>query len=253
MTARTDLLLLVNAIMGQFVSGFGSRLFIVALPTIAGALNADILGISWALIAYQLAGISLSVVFGRLGDVRGRYAIYGGGFAIMAASSLLCGLATNVGSLVLFRFVQGIGAAMLASAARVLAMESLPEGSEGRANGFMTMAFHSGFLLGPPLGGLVIDLVSWRWVFFLLVPIGLTGVVLTGLRARGRGPVPGGRPAVSAGHRVSIDYVGATLLVVLTVMLTLLLDRRSAQLIGADGKGVMMLAFAAVFVGFVAH
>jgi hypothetical protein len=159
-TARTDRLLLVNAIMGQFVSGFGSRLFIVALPTIAGTLNADILGISWALIAYQLAGISLSVVFGRLGDVRGRYAIYGGGFAIMAASSLLCGVAPNVGSLVLFRFVQGIGAAMLASAARVLAMESMPEGSEGRANGFMTMAFHSGFLLGPPLGGLVIDLVS---------------------------------------------------------------------------------------------
>src|SRR5262249_28011966 len=61
---RTDLLLLVNAIMGQFVSGFGSRLFIVALPTIAATLNADILGISWALIAYQLAGISLSVVFG---------------------------------------------------------------------------------------------------------------------------------------------------------------------------------------------
>ena len=171
------------------------------------------------------------------------------GVAIMAASSLLCGVAPNVGSLVLFRFVQGIGAAMLASAARVLAMESMPEGSEGKANGFMTMAFHSGFLLGPPLGGLVIDLVSWRWVFFLLVPIGSTGVVLTALRARGRGA----RPAVSDGRPVSIDYVGAALLVVLTVMLTLLLDRRSAQLIGTDGKGVMILAFAAVFVGFVAH
>jgi MFS family permease len=67
MMARTDGLLLVNAIVGRSLSSFASRIFIVSLPTMASALNADILGISWALIAYQLAGISLSVVFGRLG------------------------------------------------------------------------------------------------------------------------------------------------------------------------------------------
>src|SRR5262245_11433087 len=100
---RVDLLLLVNAVMGQFLSGFASRIFIVSLPTIAVALHADIIGISWALIAYQLAGISLSVVFGRLGDMYGRYAIYGIGFAIMGLSSLLCGLAPNVGLLIAFR------------------------------------------------------------------------------------------------------------------------------------------------------
>ena len=70
---RPDVLLLANAIMGQFLSGFASRIFIVSLPTIANTLHADIIGISWALIAYQLAGISLSVVFGRIGDVHGRY------------------------------------------------------------------------------------------------------------------------------------------------------------------------------------
>jgi MFS family permease len=80
------------------------------MPTIAVAPNADILGISWALIAYQLASISLSVVFGRVGDIHGRYVIYGLGFAIMAVSSLLCGLAGNVLLLVLFRAIQGIGA-----------------------------------------------------------------------------------------------------------------------------------------------
>jgi len=156
MTARTDRLLLTSALMGQFIAGFGSRIFIVALPTLATSLHADILGISWALIAYQLAGISLSVVFGRLGDVHGRYAIYGTGFAVMSVSSILCGIAPNVLLLVLFRLVQGIGAAMIASAARVLAIDAMPGGSEGRANGSMTMAFHSGFLIGPPIGGLVI-------------------------------------------------------------------------------------------------
>src|SRR5439155_11498652 len=111
--APTDRLLLANAIMGQFLTGIASRIFIISLPTIAAALDADILMIAWALIAYQLAGISLSVVFGRLGDIYGRYAIYGGGFAIMAVSSLLCGFATSALWLVLFRFIQGFGAAMV--------------------------------------------------------------------------------------------------------------------------------------------
>jgi MFS family permease len=162
MPERTDRLLLVNAMMGQFISGVATRIFIVSLPTIAAALDTDILSVSWALIAYQLAGISLSVVFGRLGDVHGRYAIYGGGFVVMTVSSVLCGLAPGVGWLIVFRLVQGVGAAMIASATRVLAMEASPEGAEGRANGFMTMSFHGGLLLGPPLGGLVIDWLKRR-------------------------------------------------------------------------------------------
>src|SRR5262245_5496008 len=230
--------------MGQFLTGFASRIFIVSLPTIAVALHADILGISWALIAYQLASISLSVVFGRLGDIHGRYAIYGVGFALMAVTSLLCGLAGSVLLLVLFRAVQGVGAAMISSATRVLAMDAMPEGSEGRANGLMTMSYHSGFLVGPPLGGLVIEWLGWRWVFFMLVPLGVAGVVLTAMRARRGRAVPGR-------DTPPIDYVGAALLVAITVALTLLLDRRSAAIVGAGSASAMALALAAALAGFV--
>ena len=239
-----DRLLLTNAVMGQFLTGFASRIFIVALPTIAAALDADILGISWALIAYQLAGISLSVVFGRVGDVYGRYAIYGLGFAILAATSLLCGLAANVLLLVLFRAFQGVGAAMISSATRVLAMDAMPEGSEGKANGLMTMSYHVGFLIGPPLGGLVIDWLGWRWVFFLLVPLGITGVVLTAMRARRV-------QEVTRGDRPPIDYVGAALLVAITVALSLLLDRKGAALVGAGRTSAMALVLVGAVVGFV--
>lgn len=246
MTKRTDVLLLVNAMMGQLISGVATRIFIVSMPTIATALNADILAVSWALIAYQLAGICLSVVFGRLGDIHGRYWIYGAGFVVMTVSSFLCGMAPSVGWLIVFRLVQGIGSAMISSAARVLAMEAMPEGAEGRANGFMTMSFHGGVLLGPPLGGLVIDLLSWRSSFFLLVPLGVAGIVLTAMRARGRRGAPiEGPPAV--------DYIGATLLVVLTVVLTLLVDRRSADAIGAGRTSVMIVAFILALAGFLAH
>jgi MFS family permease len=244
--SRTDRLLLANAVMGQFLAGVASRIFIVALPTIASALDADILAVGWALISYQMAGISLSVVFGRLGDIRGRHTIYGLGFAVMAASSLLCGLAPSALSLIVFRFVQGLGAAMVASATRVLAMEAMPDEAAGRANGYMTMAFHGGLLVGPPLGGLVIDLASWRWGFFLLVPLAVTGVGLTVARARPRRPV-------AASSASSIDYTGAALLVVLTMSLTLLLDRRSAAAIGVAGMGAMAAVFAVALVAFLAH
>jgi EmrB/QacA subfamily drug resistance transporter len=246
MPERTDRLLLANAMMGQFISGVATRIFIVSLPTIAAALETDILSVSWALIAYQLAGISLSVVFGRLGDVHGRYAIYGGGFVVMTLSSVLCGLAPGVGWLIVFRLVQGIGAAMIASATRVLAMEASPEGAEGRANGFMTMSYHGGLLLGPPLGGLVIDLLSWRWIFFLLVPLGVAGIGLTVLRARGPRAAPRAAPA-------AIDYVGAGLLVALTVLLTLAVDRRSAEALGTGSSGAMLAVFVLGLAGFLVH
>jgi EmrB/QacA subfamily drug resistance transporter len=245
-TPRTDRLLLVNAMLGQFISGFAGRSFVVGLPTIATALNADILWISWAIIAYQLAGISLSVVFGRLGDIHGRHAIYGLGFVIMTVTAFLCGIAPNVLWLVLFRVVAGIGAAMIASATRVLAMEALPESAAGRANAFMTMSFHGGLLLGPPIGGFVIDALSWRWVFFVLVPIGVVGSVLTALRARER-------RAMSEAPRAAVDYAGAVLLVVLTVVLALLVDRRSAEVVGLGPQGVMAIVFAVTLGGFVVH
>src|SRR6266705_6281090 len=246
MAKHIDRLLLTSAIVGQFLSGFGGRIFIVSLPTIASDLRADILSVSWALISYQLAGICLSVVFGRLGDIHGRYPIYGAGFVIMTITSFLCGVAPSVGWLIVFRLVQGIGAAMIASAARVLAMEAMPEGAEGRANGFMTMSFHGGLLLGPPLGGLVIDFLNWRWTFFLLVPFGMAGIILTAVRARSR-------RVTRIGRAPAIDYVGSVLLVVLTVALTLLVDRRSAEAIGVGQSGVMSVVFALTLAGFLVH
>jgi EmrB/QacA subfamily drug resistance transporter len=246
MTKHTDVLLLVNAMMGQFFTGIATRIFIVSMPTIAASLHADILAVSWALIAYQLAGICLSVIFGRLGDIHGRHWIYGAGFLIMTVSSFLCGIAPTVGWLIGFRLVQGVGAAMLSSATRVLAMEAMPEAAAGRANGFMTMSFHGGLLLGPPIGGIVIDLANWRWIFFLLVPIGVAGLALTALRIRGRAPAPA--PAARA---PAVDYVGSALLVVFTVVLTLLVDQRSASALGVGSRGVMGAALALTLAGFV--
>jgi len=142
------------------MSGLASRIFSISLPTVANALDTDLAGVSWALISFSLTSLGLALVFGRLGDIYGRGRLYGIGFAIFALGSFLCGLSQNILQLILFRTLQGIGAAMTGSVSRALAAEAMPENQQSKVQGFMTTAFHTGFLLGPTIGGLIIDYVQ---------------------------------------------------------------------------------------------
>ncbi len=247
MAARTDWLLLINAMLGNFLAGLSARIFLISLPTVAHGLKTDVLAITWALISFQLAAISLSVVFGRLGDIFGRRTIYGMGFVTMTVGAFLCGISQNVLHLIAFRFLQGVGTAMTQSVARVLAMEAMPRGSEGKASGLMTTAFHTGFFVGPPLGGLIIDYINWRGIFFFLVPIGLVGIALTYMRfALSREPE-------TVLRSVRIDYLGVALFVTSTVTLTLLLDRRAAEVTGLEHRGFLTFALGGALLGFLVH
>src|SRR5215470_1392562 len=212
--ARVNWLLLINAALGSFLAGTASRIFAVSLPTIASSLETTIIGISWAVISFQISTISLSLIFGRVGDIYGRQKIFGLGFVVSALGACLCGLSQNVFQLIGFRFFQGIGASMTQSQARALAMDSMPKESAGKAQGFMTTAFHSGVLVGPSVGGFIIDYVHWRAVFFFLLPIALVGMILTLLNLK-----RGNRSSVLTNSRTSIDYLGAVLLVLATVAL----------------------------------
>lgn len=241
MNARVDWLVLGNAMLGNFLGGVSTRTLLIGLPTVADGLGTDILGVSWALISFQLATISLSIVFGRLGDIYGRHLIYGLGFVTITASSALCGMAQTAFQLVVFRFFQGLGSAMTQSAGRALAVDAMPEGSVGKSQGLMTLAFHSGFLVGPPLGGLIIQHLNWRWIFFLLVPIGLVGSILASVRFKGR---------VVPGARRSVDYAGSAMFIALMVMLIALLDRQIAERLWIGHKSVLALTFAGMLLGF---
>jgi MFS family permease len=203
------------------------------------------LGISWALIVYQMAGIGLGVICGRLGDIHGHHRTYGIGMAMMALGSLLCGFSQNVVQLVLFRFVQGVGGAMIQSSGRTLAFKAMPTGSEGKAQGLMAMSHQLGFFLGPPIGGLIIDWMHWRGIFFLLFVPGLVGVALCFINGRGA-------PAPLTGSR-EIDYRGAVLFIVLTVIATLLFDQKVAQAVGTGQEILLGAVFLAVFWIFLKH
>lgn len=246
MNPGVNYLLLSTALLGTFFSGTATRIVSISMPTVASSLGTDLIGISWALLAYQISNIGLSIIFGRVSDLWGREKVFGVGFLVFSLSSLLCGLSVNVMQLILSRFVQGVGGAMLQSSSRALAAESVPEKLAGRAQGYMTTAHHVGFVLGPSIGGLMIDYFSWRWSFFLLVPIGLGGTLLTLASLRRR-------PPVSRQRNVSIDYLGATLLIATTTTLVLIFDRRTHEIIGASMKTALALFLISCFVALIVH
>ncbi len=244
MDPRVNYLLLATALLGTFFSGTASRIFIISMPTMANSLGTDLIGISWALLAFQLSNIGLSMIFGRIADLWGREKIFALGFVVFSLSSLFCGLSQNVFQLILFRFFQGVGGAMIQTSSRALAAEAVPGELGGRAQGYMTTAHHVGFLLGPTMGGLMIDYLSWRWAFFFLVPIGLLGALLT-LGNLKRRTIP------SLHH--SIDYLGAILLFTTTSTLVLVLDRRTLDIMGIETKIAMAVLFMGSLAGLIAH
>ncbi len=247
MDSRVNRTLLANAMISCFLSGIAGRIFIISMPTLANSLETDIIGISWALISYSLSSVCLALVFGRIGDLYGRQTVFLIGFLVFTVATFLCGLSRDVFQLILFRLLQGIGGAMIQSQARALAMEAMPESSAGKAQGLMTIAFQSGFLLGPSLGGLILDYIHWRGVFFFLVPIGLVGMFLSWMNKRSSGDsviFPG------KGPRSSIDYLGAALLVVTTVSLFAMLDRRVMRNIPSGWETMLLLSSIGFFLGF---
>ena len=170
--ARVDWILLCNTMLGNFLAGFAARIFAISLPAMAHSLETDIVGISWALLSFEISVTSLSVVFGRIGDLYGRKSVYGFGMFFLTVSSFLCGVSPNIFQLIFFRLLQGAAAAMTQSVARAMAMEAMPESSAGKSQGLMSTAFATGSFLGPSLGGLIIDYIHWRGIFFFFVPIG---------------------------------------------------------------------------------
>jgi len=246
MPSRINYLLLTTALLGTFFSGTATRIVNISLPTIASSLGTDLVGVSWALLSYQLSNVGLSIIFGRLADLWSREKIFALGFLVFSVSSLFCGFSGTVLQLIFFRFLQGVGGAMLQSSSRALAAEAVPERIGGRAQGYMTTAHHMGFLLGPGIGGVMIDYLNWRWSFFFLVPIGLIGAMVTFVSILRRAEK-------TPSKLVSVDYLGAFLLVATTTSLVLFFDRRTSEILGTTLRMGLAVLFLGCLLGLVIY
>ena len=182
----------------------------VALPTLVRDLQTDFATIQWVVLAYLLTLATLMLSLGRLGDLIGKKPIYTVGFVIFTAGSVLCGLAPTVYWLIGFRVFQAVGGAMLLALGMAIVTESFPPQERGRALGISGTFVSVGIVLGPTLGGLIIDWLSWRWIFFVNLPVGIVGTLLA-LRFI---------PAVQPSGRQQFDFGGAfTLFVSLLALL----------------------------------
>jgi EmrB/QacA subfamily drug resistance transporter len=165
--------------VGAFMSWLDSSITQMLLPRLELEFGARLSTVSWVAVAYLLAIAAFLPIFGRLADMVGRKLLYTGGFLLFVLGSALCGLAENLPVLIAFRVIQGIGASLLLANSVAIVVAAAGPAWRGRALGILSAAQAVGFSAGPAIGGLVLDALDWHWVFWINVPVGLAGTVLS--------------------------------------------------------------------------
>lgn len=170
---------LVAMVFGLFMPVLDNLVVNVALPTIQRKLGAGVSGLQWIIDAYTLTFASFMLTGGALGDLYGRKRFFMAGLGVFTVGSLLCGLSGSTGQLVAFRAVQGMGAAMLLPGSLSIITATFQGHERGAAIGIWAAMSGLAIAIGPVVGGLMVEHVSWQSIFFINVPIGIIGLVLT--------------------------------------------------------------------------
>jgi EmrB/QacA subfamily drug resistance transporter len=164
---------------GTFMSALDTSVVNTVLPVINADFGSQISTIQWVVTIYLLVVSGLLLTFGRLGDLRGHKSMYLLGFTIFIVSSGLCAWAPSAGALIGFRAVQAIGAAMLAANSPAILTENFPAVQRGQALGLQATMTYLGLTVAPSFGGWLTDLISWRMVFLINIPVGLLALMLS--------------------------------------------------------------------------
>jgi EmrB/QacA subfamily drug resistance transporter len=200
--------------VGVFMSFLDMSIVVVGLPTILQDLHASIVHGIWIITGYTLMTTILLVLLGRLADLYGRVRLYNVGFAIFTVGSLLCALSRNGEQLVIFRFFQGAGAALLMANSAAIITDAFPAKELGMGLGTNMMASNLGAIAGYTLSGVMITYFGWRSIFLVNIPIGIFGTIWGYLRLKEIRVKPVGE---------KFDYAGSILYCIglLTILLAL--------------------------------
>ena len=156
-----------------FMATLDSSIVNVALPYIMQDLKTDLQTIQWVVLIYLVVVSCLLLSFGRLSDIKGRKPVYITGFSIFVAGSILCGIASGTSALIFARALQGCGAAMLMACSPALIFDVFPVHERGKALGMMGAVVAAGLTAGPAIGGVLLEYLSWRYIFYINIPIGI--------------------------------------------------------------------------------
>jgi EmrB/QacA subfamily drug resistance transporter len=162
--------------VGMLLATINSGTLIIALPDLERSLGTSLLQLVWVILAYMIASTVLVLTAGRLSDLFGRKKAYVGGFLLFTGASFGAGFSGDGTQLILWRIVQGIGGALLFANAPALVTDAFPREQLGLAMGTNTMVAAVGLVIGPVLGGALVA-ISWHWVFWFNVPVGLAGAL----------------------------------------------------------------------------
>lgn len=167
-------IVLINTTIGAFMSALDANIVIISLPTIIRSLpGTSTLDGIWIILGYILVTATLLLTIGRLGDMFGRVKIYNIGFAVFTIGSALCSVSPNGLSLIFFRLIQGGGSALIWSNSAAILTDAFPATERGRALGMNQVAGSAGSVLGLVAGGVLTDLLGWRSIFWINIPIGI--------------------------------------------------------------------------------
>lgn len=171
-------LVLITVCISNVMGPLDNAMVNIALPELTIAFDTGLSTVIWVLLSYMLTLAGLMLTLGRLGDVLGRKRIYATGFVLFTLGLGLCALSQNIVQLILFRVIQGVGAAMTVAMGTAIVTATFGPKERGRALGIMGTAVGIGLMSGPALGGLFLDTLGWRSIFYLRVPLALPGVVM---------------------------------------------------------------------------
>ncbi len=201
--------------MGIFLATIDGSIVNVALPTLEAELNTSFSLVQWVVVGYLLVITTLLLSFGRWADMIGKKKIYIAGYIIFTLGSLFCGLSSSIYMLIASRLFQAVGASMQMALGMAIVTEAFPPNERGKALGFTGLMVSLGIIAGPTLGGVILGSLSWHWIFFVNLPVGILGTMMV-IRFV---------PNVIPGIKQKFDFIGAALLLVslssLTIGLTL--------------------------------
>ncbi|MFD8337872.1 DHA2 family efflux MFS transporter permease subunit [Streptomyces solisilvae] len=236
---RRSVLVAIGALLlGMLLAALDQTIVSTALPTIVSDLG-GLEHLSWVVTAYLLASTAATPLWGKLGDQYGRKKLFQTAIVLFLIGSALCGLSRNMAELIAFRAVQGLGGGGLIVLSMAIVGDIVPPRERGRYQGLFGAVFSAASVLGPLLGGVFVDHLSWRWVFYVNLPIGIVALLVVASVLH--------IPVRRAAH--TIDYFGTFLIAVVAAALVLMTSLGgvtfgwgSWQIVGLAVVGLLLLA-----------